>query len=107
MLNFLAQRKVTVLPHPPYTPDFAPAYLFFFPRLQLALKGLRFTDVTDTKERVTIVLREILQQAFADSFQQLYSRCQKYVVAKVITLKASKDILFSETIHRNFPKHLV
>jgi hypothetical protein len=31
-------------------------------------------------ERVTAVLRSIPKEAFADSFQKLYERCQPYVV---------------------------
>ena len=38
--------------------------------------------VADIKQHVTRVLREILREAFADRFQQLYTRCQKCVVPK-------------------------
>ena len=81
VLNFLAQYKVTVLPHPPYSPELVLADFLLFPCLKLSLKGLHFTDVADIKQRVTIALREIPQEAFTDSFQQLYNRCQKCVVA--------------------------
>jgi methylmalonyl-CoA mutase cobalamin-binding subunit len=33
-----------------------------------------------SQERVTVVLRSILKEAFADSFQKLYERCQQCVV---------------------------
>ena len=81
ILNFLAQRKITVLPHPPHAQDLVPADFFLFPCLKLALKGLLFTDVADIKQRMTMVLWEIPQEAFADSFQQLYNQSQKCVVA--------------------------
>ena len=74
VLNFLPQRKVTVLPHPPYSPDLMPEFFLLFPRLKLVLKGSRFTDVADIKQRVATVLREIPQEAFSDNFQQLYNR---------------------------------
>jgi methylmalonyl-CoA mutase cobalamin-binding subunit len=32
------------------------------------------------QERVTAVLRSIPKEAFADSFQKLYERCQPFVV---------------------------
>ncbi|KAJ4430187.1 hypothetical protein ANN_22397 [Periplaneta americana] len=76
MLNFLAQRKVTVLTHSPYSPDLAPAEFFLFLRLKLVLKGLLFADVADITQRVTTVLRVIPQEAFANSFQKLYNRSQ-------------------------------
>ena len=56
VLNFLAQCKVTVLPHPPYSPDLAIANFVFFPQLKLALKGLPFIDVAEVKQCVTTVL---------------------------------------------------
>jgi hypothetical protein len=44
------------------------------------MKGARFADVAANQERVTAVLRYIPNEAFADSFQKLYERCQECVV---------------------------
>jgi hypothetical protein len=44
------------------------------------MKGARFADVAAIQERETAVLRSILKEAFADSFQKLYERCQQCVV---------------------------
>jgi hypothetical protein len=44
------------------------------------MKGARFADVATIQERVTVVLRLIPKEAFADSFQKLYERCQQCVV---------------------------
>jgi methylmalonyl-CoA mutase cobalamin-binding subunit len=38
------------------------------------------TDVAAIQERVTAVLWSIPKEAFADSFQKLYERCQQCVV---------------------------
>jgi len=78
--QFLAQRVVAVLDHPPYSPNLAPADFFLFPRLKSIMKGLCFADVATIQEGVTAVLRSILTEAFADSFQKLYERYQKCVV---------------------------
>jgi hypothetical protein len=43
---------------------------------------------------VTAVLRLIPKEAFADSFQKLYERCQQWVVKDVDYLKANKVNLF-------------
>jgi hypothetical protein len=40
----------------------------------------RFADVAAIQERVTGVLRSIPKEAFADSFQKIYERCQHCVV---------------------------
>jgi hypothetical protein len=47
----------------------APADLFLFPRLKSIMKSARFA-----------VLRSIPKEAFAESFQKLYERCQQCVV---------------------------
>jgi hypothetical protein len=44
------------------------------------MKGALFADVAAMQELVTAVLRSIPKEAFADSFQKLYERCQKCVV---------------------------
>jgi hypothetical protein len=41
---------------------------------------------------VTAVLRLIAKRAFADSFQQLYERCQNVLSQMAIILKANKVI---------------
>jgi hypothetical protein len=43
-----------------------------FSRLKSIMKDVRFADVAAIQERVTAVLRSILKQAFAGSFQKLY-----------------------------------
>jgi hypothetical protein len=44
------------------------------------MKGARFADVAAIQERVPAVLRSIPNEAFAESFQKLYERCQQCVV---------------------------
>jgi hypothetical protein len=53
---------------------------FLFPSLESIMKGARFADVAEIQERVIAVLRSIPKQAFADSFQKIYERCQQCVV---------------------------
>jgi hypothetical protein len=44
------------------------------------MKGARFSDVAAIQQHVTAVLRSIPKEAFVDSFQKLYKRCQQCVV---------------------------
>jgi hypothetical protein len=44
------------------------------------MKGVCFAEVVAIQERVTAVLRLILKGAFAESFHNLYERCQQCVV---------------------------
>ena len=39
---FLTDNNMTVVPHPPYSPDLAPSDFFLFPKLKMKLKGQRF-----------------------------------------------------------------
>jgi hypothetical protein len=77
----LAKQQVTVLPHPPYSPDLAPCNFFFFPRLKEKLCGRRFQlakeIVTTTREAVWDLPANIFQHCF----QQLYQRWQTCMVA--------------------------
>jgi hypothetical protein len=63
------------------TPDQGSTVDFFlFPLLKSIMKCARFVEVAAIQERVTAVLRSIPKEAFADSFQKLYDRCQQCVV---------------------------
>jgi hypothetical protein len=53
---------------------------FMFPRLMSIMKGARFAAVEAIQERVIPILRSIPKEAFADSFQKLYERCQQCVL---------------------------
>ena len=48
--QFLAQRKVTVLDHPPYSPDLAPADYFLFPKVKYHLKERLFDSISDIQK---------------------------------------------------------
>jgi len=45
--NFMANRNVAVLHHPPYSPDLAPADYFLFPKLKFSSKGRHFQTVEE------------------------------------------------------------
>ena len=39
--RFLTDNHMTVVPHPPYSPNLAPSDFFLFPKLKMKLKGRR------------------------------------------------------------------
>jgi len=51
--QFLAQRKVTVLDHPPYSPDLAPGDYFLFRKVKSHSKGRLFDSISDIRKAVT------------------------------------------------------
>ena len=61
---FLAQRKVTVLDHPLYSPDLAPAGYFLFPKVKSHLKGRLFDSISDIQKAMTSTLNTIAKDDF-------------------------------------------
>ena len=74
---FLAQ--VTVLDHPPYSPDLAPADYFLFPKVKSHLKGRLFDSISDIQKAVTITLNAIAKDDLYKGIQKLYDRANLYV----------------------------
>jgi hypothetical protein len=72
--RFLAAENMTVVPHPPYSPDLAPCDFFLFPRMKSKLKGRRFQDVTEIQEQSLTVLHAIPKSQFQRCFQQWQTR---------------------------------
>jgi hypothetical protein len=64
------------------TPDLVPADLYLFPKLTSALNGRRFYDTTDIIMNATEELKRLSPNGFHKSFQLLYSRWQKCIIAQ-------------------------
>jgi len=62
--QFLAQRKVTVLDHPPYSPDLAPSDYFLFPKMKSHLKGRLFDSISDIQKAVASTLNTTAKFVF-------------------------------------------
>ena len=72
--QFLAQRKVTVLEHPPYSPDLAHADYFLFRKMKSHLKRRLFDSISETQKTVTSTLNTIAKDDFYKGTQKLYDR---------------------------------
>jgi transposase len=68
--SHLAKHQTSVVPHPPYSPDLAPADSFLFPKLKTTLKGYHFQTIEDIQEKAISELRTITESAFHEAFQQ-------------------------------------
>lgn len=77
--EFCEKTGTNVLPHPPYSPDLAPADFFLFPKLKSVLKGRRFDTVAEIKENSLRDLRAIKPEEFQKSFSKLQRRWQKCI----------------------------
>ncbi|PNF35319.1 hypothetical protein B7P43_G04817 [Cryptotermes secundus] len=79
--NFLS-KVVTVVPHPPYSPDLAPCDLFLFPKMKIKLKGRRFDTAEEIQAETQTVLRvnTLTKKDFQDAFekwQKRWDRCMR------------------------------
>ena len=81
MKQFLVSKEITLLHHPPYSPDLAPCDFFLFPKLKRILKGRCFQGVEDIKTSVTRHLKTITKEEFSQCFKAWLKRMEKYIKA--------------------------
>jgi len=68
--KFLTKHKITVMKHPPYSPDLAPCDFFLFPKIKSALKGTRFGSVDAVKAKATELMKKLSEDDLRLCFQQ-------------------------------------
>jgi len=85
--QFLAQQKVTVVDHPLYSPDLAPADYFLFQKVKSHIKGRLFDSISDIQTAVTITLNTIAKDDFYNGIQKLYERANLCVQLQGICVK--------------------
>ena len=73
---------MTVIPHPPYSPDLVACDFFLFPRMKGQMKGKRFADVSEVKKKTLEFLSNISNEAFQKCFQQWEKCWYKYIESK-------------------------
>jgi hypothetical protein len=64
------------LPHPPYSPNLAPADFFLFPKLKTTLKGRRFQTTEEVQENT------ITGSAFQEAFQQWKKSWERCIASR-------------------------
>jgi hypothetical protein len=73
----LAKQGITILCHPPYTPDLVPADFFLFPELKIMVKGTRLKVVLLIQLAVMRELKAIQEDSFSQEFNLLYEQCKR------------------------------
>ncbi len=76
---FLTENQMTTMPHPPYSPDLAPADYFLFGRVKSQIRGHRHRNIDDMQTAVFRALRQIPQQEFHDAMNILPLRWMKCI----------------------------
>ena len=80
--SYLAKRQTSIVPHPLYSPDLAPADSFLFPKLKTTLIGRRFQTVEEIQENAIGELRAITESAFQEAFLQWEKRWERCIVSR-------------------------
>ena len=58
------------MPHPPYSPDLTLSYFFLFTLMKKVLKGKRFANVEEMKQKTAEALKGIKINEFKNYFEQ-------------------------------------
>ena len=80
--EYLKLKKVTVLPHPPYSPDLAPCDFFLFPKLKKHLSGRRYTSRQALGSAVFQCLAGIPREDYENAFRRWIKRLKLCVSHK-------------------------
>jgi histone-lysine N-methyltransferase SETMAR len=67
--EFLSSKQITVLEHPPNSPDLAPSDFSLFLKIKEILKGSHFNDIDDIRNNTTAALKDIQQNHFQNCFE--------------------------------------
>jgi transposase len=78
----MAKHQTSLVPHPPYSPDLAPADFFQFPILKTTLKGRCFQTKEEIKENAIRELYAIIESAFQEAFQQWKKRWERCIASR-------------------------
>jgi hypothetical protein len=78
--EFLAKQGSPVLSYTPYSPNLAPAD-FLFPKLEIAMKGMRFEAVSLIHWTVARELKAVWEEAFSRAFSSLYEQYKCCAIA--------------------------
>ena len=76
--DYLIKIGIKTVPHPPYSPAFAPCDFWLFPKL----RGYRYEKIEVMKEAVTMVMDTLTQEDFNGTFQKLLKRYNKGIAAR-------------------------
>ena len=77
--EYLEQQGISLLAHPPYSPDLAPCDFWLFPKIKAGLPGRQFSRVQDLAKAVSSELRSIPSSEYRECFVKWRSRMLRCV----------------------------
>lgn len=80
--QFLAKKNITVIAHPPYSPDLAPCDFWLFPKLKISMKGHHFDSIPDIEKNVTSFFKDLARPDYQQCFDHFYNRFSTCIASK-------------------------
>ena len=89
--QFFAKNNMTVIPHPPYSPDLAPCDFFLFPKLKLRMEGRDSTPLKRFKRNRSGYLTQFQKGTSRDASKHGRNAETAVFVQKRSTLKVMEE----------------
>ena len=86
--QFLTNKNITVLEHPPYLPDLAPYDFCLFPNIKSVLKGTHFVSVENVTAKTAEILNILREHDLRNCFEHWQHLMQLCVNSEGDFLKA-------------------
>jgi hypothetical protein len=74
--QFLANKNITGLKHPPYSPDLAPCDFYLFPKFKSVFEGTHFMSVENVKAKTVEILNSLTEHDLLNCFEHWQHRMQ-------------------------------
>jgi len=74
--QFLANKSIIVLEHPPYSSDLDPSDFYIFPKIKSVLKGTHFVSVEHVKAKTAENLNSLTEHDLQNCFEYWQQRMQ-------------------------------
>jgi hypothetical protein len=81
-MTFTTSKQITVLEHPPYSPDVAPNDFFLFRKIKEILKRRYLGDTDDIRSSTMAALKAIPQNQFQDCFDGWTRRWHRCIASQ-------------------------
>jgi len=78
-IEFLAEKKIELLDHPPYSPDLSPNDFFTFPRIKEKLRGQRFQSPEEAVEAYKSLISTTSTLEWNNCFNNWFERMEKCI----------------------------
>jgi len=77
--EFLIEKRIETVQHPPYSPDLAPSDFWLFPNMKNSLRGTRYSSRSALGSAIFQWTKHTPKESFAGAYQDWMKRCQRCI----------------------------